>query len=337
MSAAARKVVFISWAEDCSRSDGIAARLGGQSKKVYSPFWGSRYLTIVFKYLSQTLQTLRVLRRERARVILVMTPPVVACLPVWLFCKITGARYAIDAHTGAFLDPRWQRLLFLHKFFSRQAVTTVVTNDHLANIVRGWGAQSTIVPDVPVVFPEPKEYPLRPGAPFHMTLVSSFTWDEPLELFIEAAKQTPEVHFYVTGKPPRERQTLVDGAPSNVTFTGFLPRSQYVGLLRQSHAVISLTTLDHTMQRAAYEAVYLGKPVITSNFALLLKEFDRGTVHVDNTAAAIAAGIRAMRTDVGRYTTEAAALREKKLNRWRQSETELRRLFDLVDEGVVGR
>ncbi len=37
-------LVFISWAPFCSRSDSIAARLGGRSYMVYSPEYGSRYL-----------------------------------------------------------------------------------------------------------------------------------------------------------------------------------------------------------------------------------------------------------------------------------------------------
>ena len=56
--------------------------------------------------------------------------------------------------------------------------------------------------------------------------------------------------------------------PDNVRLTGFLPDSDYVGLILASDAVIALTTMDHTMQRGAYEAVYLGRPVITSNLTM---------------------------------------------------------------------
>src|SRR5262245_50070784 len=83
-----RKLLFISWAENCARSDSIARRLGGKSYLVYSPFWGSRYSTILFKYSSQSVKTLRILLRERPQVVLVMTPPVVACIVVWLYSKL---------------------------------------------------------------------------------------------------------------------------------------------------------------------------------------------------------------------------------------------------------
>jgi glycosyltransferase involved in cell wall biosynthesis len=316
-------MVFVSWAEDCSRSDSIAAHLGGRSEKIYAKFWGSQYSTVLFKYATQALQTLQVLRKNKARIIIVMTPPVVACFPVWLYARVTRSIYAIDAHTGALLDPRWKRLLRLHRFFSRHAATTLVTNTHLAEIVRSWGASATVVPDVPVLFPAPAELAVS-RAQYNMTFVSSFTWDEPLDVFLEAAKSLPEVHFYVTGKVPEDRQTTLRNCSANVTFTGFLPRSKFAGLIRKSDAIISLTTLDHTMQRAAYEAIYLGKPVITSRFPLLEREFDRGTVHVENSVESIINGVRAMCSNLSTYTAGAGVLKQQKLQRWKKSEAALR-------------
>jgi glycosyltransferase involved in cell wall biosynthesis len=320
------RIVFISWAENCSRSDNIARRLNGDSIMVYSPFWGSRYSTIVPKYLSQSWKTLRLLVTHRPTAVIVMTPPVAACFPVWLYCTLTGARYAIDAHTGAFLDPRWKKFAFLHRFFSRWATTTMVTNAHLENLVKEWGATATIIPDVPIAFPEPKDRKVT-GEQVTMTLVSSFTWDEPLDVFLRAAEQVPDIQFFVTGKVPADQKAVIERKPANVTFTGFLSNPDYCDLLRRSDAVISLTTLDHTMQRAAYEAVYLGKPVITSKFPLLQREFDRGAVHVDNTPDSIATGIRRMRENIADFSTQVLALREAKLARWDRAEHHLRLLL----------
>ncbi len=157
----ARLLLFISWAENCSRSDSIARRLGGESVMIYSSWWGSRYSTIVFKYLSQTWRTLRVLFQRRPATVVVMTPPVIACLAVWIYAKLTGAQYAIDAHSGSFIDKRWAWSVFLHGFFSRHAVTTLVTNDFLAGILHPYGARTTIVSDVPVCFAEPSAIALE--------------------------------------------------------------------------------------------------------------------------------------------------------------------------------
>jgi glycosyltransferase involved in cell wall biosynthesis len=316
-------VVFVSWAPFCSRSDGIAARLGGRSFMVYSPAFGSNYLTVFFKYLSQTLKTLRLLWRERPDVVYVMTPPVTACVPVWIYSRLAGARFVIDAHTGAFIGP-WLSLLFLHRWFSRAACATIVTNEHYRDLVRGWGADVMIVRDVPVRFAEP----VRPdlGGPCNMTLVATFTPDEPIELFFAAAARLPDIQFHVTGKYQRGGPQLLAAKPDNVRLTGFLPDADYVGLLLASDAVMSLTTLDNTMQRGAYEGVYLGKPVITSNFDLLRRHFYKGAVHVDNTIEDIVAGVRRMRDNLPQFRSQVLELRSERLRDWSRVETELRGL-----------
>ena len=78
-------LLAISWAPFCSRSDSIARELGGKSVMIYHGFWGSSYATVAFKYLSQALATGITLLRTRPQRIIVMSPPVIACLPVWLY------------------------------------------------------------------------------------------------------------------------------------------------------------------------------------------------------------------------------------------------------------
>src|SRR5262245_19667377 len=92
---------------------------------------------------------------------MVMTPPVIACIPVWIYAKVAGTQYAIDAHTAAFLFKPWKSALFVHGFFSRSAIFTMVTNEFLAGIVRDWGAKVKIVRDVPVCFAPPRSIQLR--------------------------------------------------------------------------------------------------------------------------------------------------------------------------------
>jgi len=306
-------MIFISWAEDCSRSDGLAKQLKGKSYMIYSPFWGSNAYTILFKYISQSVKTAWVLLKTRPRVIFVMTPPVITCCVVWLYAKLTGAKYVIDAHTAAFLYPAWKKIIFLHRFFSRAAATTIVTNSHLEEIVLGWGAHATLVPDVPILLEEHGMVDLGDGC--HMIFVSTFTADEPLEEFLAAAEKVPNVNFYVTGNINDCPQRIYEARPSNVTFTDFLSKREYAQYINSATAAVCLTTLDHAMQRGAYEAIYAGTPVITSNFEILRTEFDQGAVHVDNDVGSIAQGIEKMRDEAERYKREALQLRNKKLER----------------------
>lgn len=292
---------------------------------VYSGAWGSRYSTIAFKYASQIVKTLKILIRTKPHAVFVMTPPIVACLPVLVYAKLAGASYSIDAHTAAFVDPPWRHILFIHKYFSRRAATTIVTNEYLQKLVQAWGAHATIVADVRVCFPDPAHVSLDGGS--NMALVCSFTRDEPVALFLRAARSLPQIKFYVTGDHADADPSLVKNRPDNVVFTGFLPEAEYVGLLMSSDAVICLTTVDHTMQRGAYESIYLGKPVITSNFEVLRKTFHKGAVFVDNRVEDIVRGIVQMRADLRKYQEEAQQLREEKLRQWETVEAELRRFL----------
>ena len=292
---------------------------------VYAHRYGSHYITVPFKYVAQTFRTLRILFRERPAAVFVMTPPVTACFAVWIYARVTGAAFVIDAHTGAFLDRRWKPLLFVHKWFSRAARTTIVTNEYMHSIVRTWGASATLVRDVPVCFAKPVNQNLN--GPCNMTLVCTFTPDEPIELFFKAAARLPDIRFHVTGNYRRADSRVLAAKPDNVRLTGFLPDGEYVGLLLASDAVICLTTRDHTMQRGAYEAVYLSRPVITSNSDLLRRHFFKGSVHVDNTVDALVAGVRRMQDNLARFRSEIEELRHERINEWNRVEDELRQII----------
>lgn len=296
---------------------------------IYSPGWGSHYATILPKYVSQTIKTLRILFRNKPKTVFVMTPPVFACLPVWIYALLTGSAFVIDAHSGAFLDSRWKGLLFLHRFFSRRAQATILTNEYLQEKVRGWGGRTMLVRDVPVYFAEPAS--VRLSGAHKMVYVSGSLRDEPLELFLRAARRTPEIQFYLTGSTKSFEPWIYAARPANVHFTDFLPDAEYVGTLLAADAVIALTIMDHTMQRGAYEAAYLGKPIITSDFDVLNRAFSKGTVHVKNTEEDLVRGFREMTANLQKYQKEVLKLREDKLAQWAATEAGLRALLHQVN------
>src|SRR5262245_6063177 len=183
-------LVFISWAPFCSRSDNIAREFGGESILVYHAFWGSNYATILLKYLTQSVAALWHLLRKRPARVIVMSPPVIACLPIWMYCCFFNATYAIDAHTAAFVAPPWRTFGFLQRFFSRRAVTTIVTNSHWQALIRTWAAPSDIISDVPVQFPKPTPIELSLGP--KIAVVCTFTFDEPVSDIFRAARLLPD-------------------------------------------------------------------------------------------------------------------------------------------------
>ena len=73
-----------------------------------------------------------------------------------------------------------------------------------------------------------------------------------------------------------------------------------------------LTTRNHTMQRGAYEAMALDKPLITSSWPLLRQTFSRGTVYVDNSVDGITAGLETFACNHPKLAVEMKELRHQR-------------------------
>jgi glycosyltransferase involved in cell wall biosynthesis len=317
-----KRLLFISWAANCSRSDNLAHLLGGDSKMIYAESLGSHYVSVWLKYLLQMWMTWRLLLRERPQVVLVMVPPVFICVPVYFYCLLFRAGYLTDTHTAAFTMSRWKPLLFLNAWFYRRALANIVTNEHLATQVMAWKAPAIVIGDLPVQFKEIADFPLN--GHFTIAVICSYNPDEPLDNIWQAARDLPDIQFYVTGKrkdvPPR----YVSDKPGNLSFTDFLPYEKYAGLIKACHGVMVLTTRDHTMQRGAYEALALGTPIITSDWPLLRATFGKAALFVDNSPQSIVAGVRKLQAGWPDYKAAVHAQRQERLAIWHEKETALR-------------
>jgi glycosyltransferase involved in cell wall biosynthesis len=341
-----QKVIFISWAENCSRSDHLARLLAGKSYMIYAGWLGSRPATIWLKYLIQIWQTLKLLRRERPHLVLVMVPPIFAVLPVYLYCKITGNRFATDNHTAAFTMKRWQRLKFLHGWLEKRAASNIVTNDRLQRLQQNWGVPEEkvfLIGDLPVQFSKIETPTFIQAAAavsgngkhdngFSITAICSFNPDEPLDNILQAASELPEVNFYCTGKLKDAPAGLLERRPRNVTFTDFLSVPHYAGLLKESHGAIVLTTRDHTMQRGAYEAMALGTPIITSDWPILRQTFAQGSLFVDNSPQSIVKAVQQLRTDWPKFKEAIQSQRLQRHAAWTATEKKLRQALSLPEK-----
>ncbi|MEM7502616.1 MAG: glycosyltransferase [Pseudomonadota bacterium] len=307
--------VFVSWEPSNSRSATLAEQFDAEC-------WFIHYLSLKnpwlapIKYVLQTIRTWYDLFRQRPSLVFVQNPPVFAPLAVWVYCALTNSRFIIDSHTGVFLERKWRWLSFVHAFVVRRAAVSIVTNEHLAAMVEAWGGNTFIFPDVPVEFPN-AEY-LDERSAHLVTVVNSFSYDEPLAEVLEAARALPQVEFAVTGDVERCPPELAEAAPENVRFTGFVPRKVYVDTLYSSDAAVVLTLEDHTMQRGAYEAMSLGVPIVTSNWPLLRNTFFKGAQFTDNTASSITSAIETIIGNKRLMKDEVADLKRQRRALWRE-------------------
>lgn len=316
--------VFIDWSAHCSRSENFSKRVGMKFLRRHRRHRGPA--SLLLKYVYQFGATTWDLMRERPRVVWCMSPSTFTVLPVWAYCKLMGAKFGIDAHTGAFEGTPWAKLRALQFFLSRQAEVTAVTNGYLSGLVEAARGRAMLIPDVPTELEAPARRDFGPG--FHAVYVASFSADEPIDMVLEAARLTPEVTIWITGKPKGKAIDSLKQAPANVKLLGFLSRADYLGALAGADVVVALTTRDHTMQRAAYEAIYLGTPVVVSDWPILRENFGEGGLWVRNDGASLS---EAWKTAIARreeLRQRAAQLREKKLARWREN---YERIIELLE------
>ena len=335
-SPALERTLFVVWTPSSrgSRSRALAGQLGIDVHYV-SATARRGVVAAMLKYPVQAVMTSVLLLRERPRVVLVQSPPTIAPLLVAVYAAITGARFVVDAHSDAMLSPRWTRPRSLYRHLARRALATIVTNRHFADTIRAWGGRALILQDIPASFPDGS---FCVDGDFNVAVVNTFATDEPLDAVLAAADDLEGVTFYITGDTSHVPATVTSDVPRNVKFTGFLPDDRYYGLLRSSHAVMCLTTRDHTMQRGACEALSLGKPIITSDWPVLNEYFSMGTVHVDNTVAGIRTGVLQMRRGLDGYEEAIVKLQSRQQDEWERAEESLLHLIsDSDDADTISR
>ena len=305
-----KKLAFISWSIDDTRSNSLAHHLGIECHHIhYFQTNRYRYLYAPLKYVLAAWKTSSVLRQERPEVVLVSNPPPFAALSVWIYCLMSGAKFVTDTHSAAFNLKRWKPFLGLFRLLAHRAAVNIFHSEPMARQVSSWGVRTIVLGDIPYHLETDRDFPMRQG--FSLVFPCTFAEDEPVEIVAAAARQLPEVNFYITGNLNLAPKDFALQVPQNVFLTGFIPHQDYVALLKACHGVIALTTRDLTVQNSAYEAVELGKPVITSHWPVLKAAYPLGTIYIDNTPAGLANAVIQLQADYPRYQAEMNLLRDK--------------------------
>lgn len=269
-------LLWVSW-QDHRRSRALARALGAELYELSETLSRPRLV----RYLLNTGETIRLLRRRRPDTVICQVPSVVLGLLMILLRPMLGYRLGLDAHNVALaIEPdspgplRW-----LAGFLQRRADFVIVHNDAVEALVRGRGGTLVSLPDpLPTIA---SDQPLRLPRPFNLMYVCTFGADEPYLALLEAARLVdPEIGIYVTGNP---RDKIDPEAwPDHVVFCGWVTWERYDQLLCSVNGVIDLSTRERCLLCGAYEAVAAGKPMVLSRTRTLMDYFRRGAVFTDN-------------------------------------------------------
>jgi glycosyltransferase involved in cell wall biosynthesis len=286
--------VVLAWADFQPRTVALARALDGEAAFVGSRL-GRGPATAPVRYLAAAARTWRLLERRRPPSVVAITPPVAAPLVAALWCAVRHRPLVLDCHTDTFHSGPWAWARPLHRWLLRRSRAGLVHTDEALDLVTSWGAPGLLLPDD---VPSPADAEPRCAAPSATVLVAgSLDENEPVVDVLAAAALLPDVEVRVTGDPGRLPPALRSGAPANVVFTGYLPYRAFLGEMMAAHAVAVLSTDPHIMNRAAFEAVGLGRPLVLSDLAGLRERFGAAALFAPNRPPAIAAALRAALAD----------------------------------------
>jgi glycosyltransferase involved in cell wall biosynthesis len=301
MTAGPTRPVAIAWAEFQPRTIALATALGGEAVFVTSRL--SRRLALApFRYLTGAVRTWRFLERRQPSCVIVITPPVVAPLVAGLWCRLRRRPLVIDCHTDTFHSRRWRWAIALHRRALVHSRAALVHTEEALKLALGWGAPGLLLPDD---LPEPGDAePRQPATGITVLVAGSLDENEPILEVLAAARLVPEVEFRLTGDPGRLPTAVRKSAAPNVVFTGFLPYPTFLGEMLGADAVGVFSTDPHIMNRAAFEAIGLGRPLVLSDLAGLRERFGAAALLATNRPEAIADTMR-------RALTQSRALEER--------------------------
>lgn len=313
----------IYWGPSNLHAEAYASRLGAPLYNIHYLGWKRGPLVALLKYVPQFLKTWAVLLRRRPSVVYVIISPVFAALSVYIYCRLSGAAYVMDVHNHALYGGKWRWSVPLVRFLAKRSLVNVVDQPRNEQLFESWGTQVLILERPPKAISSERLKYLDDPNRFSVTVINTFAPDEPLDPIFGAARKFPEVPFFILGDISQADNGLLDAAPQNIVFTGYLHGDDYWNRLYSSRAVIALTTAQYSLLSGAIEAMALGKPPILSRRQALTEYFTKGTIFVDHTAESIVAGISELQQNRDRLTQEISELNIEKRDRWESVVQEL--------------
>jgi glycosyltransferase involved in cell wall biosynthesis len=318
--------IAIVWAPHEARTAAFAHWLGAPLHNVHY-LKARRPWLAPLKYVLQWLKTWQILFAARPATVYVTNSPPVAGLCVYAYCLLSRARFVLDTHPPTIFGRKWGWTLPLQRFTARRAAVNVVDQERFRELFESWGARALVLENPPKPVPAGlRDEP--PDAENAFVYVGTFAADEPVGELLEAARRLPHVRLYVLGDTELADRRWVEGAPENVTFTGYLLADEYWRRLARSRAVIVLTTHEHSLLGGAQDGMNVETPLLLSDQPTLREHFTGGTVFVPNTADGLAAGMEQVLRDEERLRAEIARLRASRSARWTRDFERLRTIVE---------
>lgn len=299
-----KEYLFISWDGYDIRHECYANILGGYTAIIEKHYINRVRATLAF--ITKALKTYKIIKKLQPSIVVIKSTHFIIAAVSMLAKSIFNYKLVFDSHSCSF-ENGLHYPQFLHRFFTSKCDLNIVTNKIHQEIIKKWGGKALIINFPPIQYNQKKigDYPVSKN--YNICYIQTYNDDEPYWEVIRAIEKLDDITLYITGDYNKSKHELSKSA--NITHTGFLKRDKYLGLIQKSDIIIVLTTRENTMQRGANEAIFLEKPVITSNTKFLKNYFYKGCIHVATDSKSILMGIQKMRENYPKYKSEVKDLK----------------------------
>lgn len=328
-----KNILVVAWAQHSARSKKIAYSLN--AKFFIKGYSSKAKILSIIKYIKLSINTLDLLIKEKPDLVICQLPPLFLPYVIILYKYLTFStkpKIILDLHTAALCKP-WSYFGFLNNYLYKKSLQIIVTNKQLlADIGDDYKDKVLILEDAifnPLETKEENNINLSSSLThihhnkdskfFKVGIICSFAEDEPISEIIAATRLVPGVKFFISGDYKRitDKYNLHKGSiPQNLCFTGFLEYSDYIDLMSSMDAIMVLTKRNKTLLSGCYETIMLEKPLITSNFEVLQKSFNKGTVFVDNSVQQMKNAIIQVQSNYNKLKEEIKYLKKEKDEEW---------------------
>ncbi|WP_083260291.1 glycosyltransferase [Marinobacter sp. X15-166B] len=325
-----KEICWITW-EDHRRSKELAKALCAQY------FYIKSTNKFVLRHLVNSIKTVKVLYIKRSSIIIVQNPSrILACLAA-LLKFVFGYKLVVDRHTNFRLGKRFSInpaiwfVVACSEISIKLADLTIVTNNYLKEHVEKKGGRSFILADkIPefnsVQYPG---YAFKKGR-INILYICTYSNDEPYREVIECGRLLEkDCKVFITGNYNKAGLDK-DAIPGNVILTGFVNDDAYINLLNSVDIIMVLTSAEWCLVCGGYEAMSVGKPLITSNTIALREFYGTSVVITDHDPGAIKKAIEYSIGNLEMLRQKIQRLKLNKENEWQRSRKKLIRLLSSI-------
>ena len=229
----------------------------------------------------------------------------------------TDTKIIPDCHTASYISNFTGKIGFskIKKIIIRECYGIIIHNSETSNL-NLHNRQFTIESKVPEAIRNDNAT-LDLENKKHITFITSFNPDEPIELILDITKEIKdEFLINLTGNYKKIDSNIFNDLQPNVRLRGYLNKKDYNYLLRNSSVIVVLTDRDYTLLYGGREAMTYNVPCVLSSNRCNSSYFYKGFILVNNSKNEILYGINDAiknRNELKKYIEE---LHNEKLELW---------------------